>query len=464
MDVNLKLVCVATDRTPELNRFEESATYWGYDYVILGLDREWVSGQAENGRLVYPGGGMKVNLLKDYLNSFTDTSTLILFTDSYDVVFNQGPEELVQKYRNIYGDAIVFTAEKTCWPDDSLSSLYPDSKYDYKYLNSGGFIGSVEQLRQLTISDCDDSDDDQLYYTLKFLNGEGVVLDYNLELFQTLNISESDIMVSKSGLVYNKYTSSRPSVIHANGGIGPRTFLNRLYDKMPKHEKEGVEYTNQKILINLYFDRDVENIYSVLTCLKNMDLRRGVSVSIYNNSAYNDWFIRDYVKQENRFLVSYTYDSGMGSYQMRNTSFTDAKLFDYVMMWDGNFKLKNVNTLSLLISEDRDIISPMINTEKTLNSNFYMGITHDGYFKPHKEYMSVRSYEDMGVHTVPFISGVILCKGWLFNNIITPSFYDDVINDEFYADDDFGIVFCNKLREKNILMSLTNKNYFGKTM
>ena len=75
---NLKLVTVATHETHELRRFIESAEYFGYDYHILGLGKEWVGGEANNGRLVFPGGGMKVNLLKEYLQTLTNDNDVIV--------------------------------------------------------------------------------------------------------------------------------------------------------------------------------------------------------------------------------------------------------------------------------------------------------------------------------------------------------------------------------------------------
>ena len=143
MKNRLTLVTVATHKTHELDRFIESAKYHGYDYVILGLGMEWTGGVADNGRLVFPGGGMKVNLLKEYLSTYVGSnSDVILFTDSYDVVFNEKPDELLSRWNG----NVLFTAEKTCWPDRDLEEEYPNSPYGYKYLNSGCYIGTAKAL------------------------------------------------------------------------------------------------------------------------------------------------------------------------------------------------------------------------------------------------------------------------------------------------------------------------------
>lgn len=47
-----------------------------------------------------PGGGYKVNLLKDAMASYKDqTNTIVMFTDSYDVIFLGDKEEIVEKFR-----------------------------------------------------------------------------------------------------------------------------------------------------------------------------------------------------------------------------------------------------------------------------------------------------------------------------------------------------------------------------
>lgn len=51
---------------------------------ILGANTEWLGGDVQR----YPGGGQKVNLLRDALKRYKDDSNLVvLFVDSYDVIF-----------------------------------------------------------------------------------------------------------------------------------------------------------------------------------------------------------------------------------------------------------------------------------------------------------------------------------------------------------------------------------------
>ena len=67
------------------------------------------------------GGGQKINILRENLARYkNDRTKLILFTDSYDVIFTQSPEFLLDKFEKFDSARIVFGAEDYCWPDKSL--------------------------------------------------------------------------------------------------------------------------------------------------------------------------------------------------------------------------------------------------------------------------------------------------------------------------------------------------------
>ena len=42
------------------------------------------------------------------------------------------------------GGGIIFGAENFCWPDVNLKEKYPVVEKGYRFLNSGGFIGSIK--------------------------------------------------------------------------------------------------------------------------------------------------------------------------------------------------------------------------------------------------------------------------------------------------------------------------------
>ena len=155
------------------------------------MGQQWKGGDdMANG----PGGGHKINMLKEDLEQYKDREDLIImFTDSYDVVFLAEPETILTEFYNMNAN-VVFGAENFCWPDKGLKDKYPEVlEGEKRYLNSGGFIGYAKDIYQIiNYEDVDDRDDDQLYYTKIFLNIEyrnkhKIELDTKSEIFHNLN-------------------------------------------------------------------------------------------------------------------------------------------------------------------------------------------------------------------------------------------------------------------------------------
>ena len=152
------------------------------------MGEEW-----KGGDMNHPGGGYKINLLKEELAKHKDNKDLIvMFTDSYDVIMVAGKDQILTKFKNL-GARVVFSAEDFCWPDQTLKEKYPKVDKGYRFLNSGGFIGYAADLygivSELPVAD---TDDDQLYYTKVYLDENlrqkyNMVLDHKAEIFQNLN-------------------------------------------------------------------------------------------------------------------------------------------------------------------------------------------------------------------------------------------------------------------------------------
>ncbi len=191
------------------------------------MNQSWRGGDMANG----PGGGQKVNLLREGLLTLRDAlpeifaNLLILFTDTYDVCVVTSVAEILAKYQPVQGQ-IVFSTEVCCWPDLAVAKQYPlaPGGSPFRYLNSGGFMGPAAYILELLTSQpIRDEDDDQRYYTNLFLNPrstdlrQGLVLDYRCEIFQTLNhVAEEHVRFS-SRRAENRWFHTEPCVIHANG-------------------------------------------------------------------------------------------------------------------------------------------------------------------------------------------------------------------------------------------------------
>ena len=172
------------------------------------------------------GGGIKVNLLRKALED-EDPNTLVMFLDGYDTFINTDAKTLQERFLGFNCD-VVFSAERDCWPDTNLASEYPPSDTIFKYLNSGTFIGRAGAIKNLIQEEIQNSDDDQRYYTKKFLSGRhDIKLDTECYIFQC-NYEDTQIVRRH---LYNPSTGCYSCVYHGNGGPNVKPLFDRLYEE-----------------------------------------------------------------------------------------------------------------------------------------------------------------------------------------------------------------------------------------
>jgi len=235
------ILSVATENTAEFKRFERSLNIQEIEYKILGMNTKWNGGNMEMG----PGGGQKINLLRNELMNWNKEllrNKIVLFTDSYDVVSFANTSEILEKYNKICNDtpdSVLFSVEKSCWPLKQIDVFYPETDSEYKFLNSGGFIGNAERILNLLEKKIENCEDDQLYYTKIFLfdnkidnSINKIKLDYSCEIFQTLNGAFHDIDTVNKKRIFNKYTNTFPCLLHGNGPNSVKEYLSRLCNTM----------------------------------------------------------------------------------------------------------------------------------------------------------------------------------------------------------------------------------------
>lgn len=216
VDFPVHVVTVGTDpgRCEMLRR---SAEYHGIEFTNLGLGVEW-GGTDMTG----PGGGHKVNLLREYVRSLPDHH-VVLFLDGYDTFFAGDLDTIVRRYFG-FGCRVLFAAERDLWPDRTV--YHPLSHTPYRYLNSGLFIGEAGALKDITREEIPDAFDDQLYYQRKFISGKyGIDLDRECYVFQC----HDESVGRKGDLLHNPVTGCCPRVYHGNGGPGAKAKLEQLY-------------------------------------------------------------------------------------------------------------------------------------------------------------------------------------------------------------------------------------------
>lgn len=230
IDFDTYVYTVATD-LEKAKQLTSSAKSNRIKVKILGGKETWTGGDMKRG----PGGGLKINLLKKELYKHKDDD-VILFVDGYDVLLNDTLENIVRTYLSFHS-RVVFAAEKNCWPDRSLENSFRSTQYDNNYLNSGCYIGTVEELKRIFAEEIQDSEDDQLYFQKQYLSGKfDIRLDTETKLFQCVSADEDNIQITDEFKIKNTQTQNLPKILHGNGGEYSKEKFDHCYYQLFREE------------------------------------------------------------------------------------------------------------------------------------------------------------------------------------------------------------------------------------
>ncbi|XP_041094358.1 multifunctional procollagen lysine hydroxylase and glycosyltransferase LH3-like [Polyodon spathula] len=482
---NLLVITAATRETDGFKRFMRTARQFNYTVKVLGLGEDWKGGDVA--RTV--GGGQKVRWLKEEMEQHADRDELVvMFVDSYDVIFASGPRELLLKFQR-FNHRVVFSAEGFCWPDQKLASKYPPVYNGKRYLNSGGFIGYATDLSRLVHSwTLRDDDDDQLFYTNIYLDKIhrekfNMTLDHRSKIFQNLNGAVEEVVLKfEKGRVRarNVAYDTLPVVIHGNGPT--KLQLNYLGNYVPTawtHEG-GCEICNADLLdltqlqdeklpqvwIGVFIEQPTPFFPEFLERLVTMDYPSDkISLFIHNNEVYHEKHIQAFwEKHKDKFHK--TKVVGVGPYgppldfvplrYMGMDSCRRDPRCDYYLSIDADVALVNPETLKILIEENKSVIAPMMSRSGKLWSNFWGALSPEGYYSRSEDYIEVVQGKRVGVWNVPYITQVYLVKGQTLRSELA---YRDMFTQEGMDPD---MVFCRNVREQGVFMFLTNRDEFGR--
>ena len=215
----LLALTVATEDKPELRRLLDSGRRYGLAIEPLGLGCTWRGGDIANNP-----GGWKINLLRPALEKLPPEQP-VLFVDGYDTLITRHAGDILSAWRETAEGATLFAAEVFCRPHAACAGRYPVALdgSPYRFLNSGAFIGKAGNLLRIVGREVADDDDDQGYYTERFLSGEHeMALDYGCRVFQCLDGALGHVRADEGrGLLFNHRLESWPAVVHAGGPARP---------------------------------------------------------------------------------------------------------------------------------------------------------------------------------------------------------------------------------------------------
>ncbi|XP_060773718.1 procollagen galactosyltransferase 2 [Neoarius graeffei] len=95
--------------------------------------------------------------------------------------------------------------------------------------------------------------------------------------------------------------------------------------------------------------------------------------------------------------------------QLRQAALRSARAqwADYILFADSDNLLTNPKVLNQLIAENRTLVAPMLES-RVLYSNFWCGMTAQGYYKRIDSYIPIRNWKWVGCHAVPMIHSTML--------------------------------------------------------
>jgi GR25 family glycosyltransferase involved in LPS biosynthesis len=469
--LKVKIVTAATEETDGLRRLKESAIRYGIPLKVLGIEKGWTGGNVS--RLENPGGGQKINLLKEYLaedKELNDDDTII-FVDGYDVIFTKPVEFFLERYKK-FNCKVLFAAERCCWPDQGLAPSYPDTDSPYKYLNSGTFIGTVPELKRITEEHIEDIADDQLYYARKFLSNEyDMKLDYGCEIFQTTEgcwndmkyvVEDKDAGIGL-GDITNTLFQTKPCVVHGNGSPKAKVFFNRICDYIgcnrlgyfgynPIKERKFTKDYSISIFAFITSLEKVEEFFMGLAHLSYPKDKISVYVCVGNHNAVSQ-SSSELLKKFKTFKLKV---SELGPKDFDEALSHASELGDdYTMIVKSNAIINNPYILENLIKADKNIIAPIMRVPDLAFANFWRGVDDNGWYEEFEDYMDIADGKSRGVWNCPHVSELVLIKKDFVNKCLGK------FSSNYTQEKGDFITFCYNLRNAGDFVYADNRENYG---
>lgn len=439
---------VSEHKTDGVLRFEHYCKKLGLPYKILGEGRKWHGGDMSAGM----GGGQKINEVVAAIEGMENK--LLIICDTFDLIPVAGAEEILSKFNNLCGcEKILFSSEVYCWPDQNLEAVYPKTDTKYRFLNSGCIMGYRDQIYNLIKNgnnSVKDNDDDQLFFTRKYLAGENIVLDNQCHLFQAINGARQDIVLYKNR-VYNKYTNSYPVFLHGNGPS--KLFLNHIENYVePQFQvnfpsSPSKSNNTSKVFMALYVDSGEKG--------KRTDFMNSVADINYDNKTvfvYDKSFDDEFGRLVN--VAGYRYLANCGSYRYEDFINSDC---DYYFLLEQKCIITNKKIIEELLTYtdgNHRIISPLLHkSDNKFFTNYWGALDNSGYYKRSDDYMDLVQYSFRGLWNAPYVSGAILFHGDIIRN------WDLTEKNKHSNDTDMHLCFC--LRKNTLFMYMVNFNTYG---
>ncbi|XP_047217831.1 procollagen-lysine,2-oxoglutarate 5-dioxygenase 1 [Girardinichthys multiradiatus] len=482
-DDKLLVLTVATKETDGFMRFLRSAKHFNYTVKVLGRGEEWRGGDYMSA----PGGGQKVRLLKAALLEIKSEDQIILFIDSYDVVFTSGPKELLRKFQQAK-HKVVFSSESLIWPDRHLEDKYPHVREGNRFLGSGGFIGYIPSIKEMIANwTGEENDSDQLFFTKIYIDPAkrktlNITLDTKCRLFQNLHGALDEVVLKFEDSrvrARNVQHDTLPVVLHGNGPT--KLQMNYLGNYIPNiwtfetgcnvcqenlRSLSSLKESEYPLVVIGIFIQQPTPFVTVFfeNLLKLQYPKNRLKLFIFNQEPHHEHQVSSFLQDHGSLyqdVKSIRPEGKMDGAAARDLAFdmcrTD-KECDYFFNLDIQVVLKNENTLKILIEQNLPILAPMITRAGQLWSNFWGALSADGYYARSEDYVDIVQGRRVGLWNVPYVSSVYLVKA----SLLQTELKDYKLFTSQNLDSDMA--FCHSVRNKGVFMYVNNLHTFGRIL
>lgn len=194
---------------------------------------------------LYAGLMSKPKFLKAWIEKEGANWDYVISCDAWDILWLGTVDEVLRKFNALFETPIVFNAERNCFPRADLAEQHEPSKFPYRFLNSGFFVGNteaiLEMLQEMELDKVPDdhklSDgtpvcpNDQEHYQCWYLAHKNKAqLDTGACICQSLHDSEPDEFTwdAATQRITSRITGNQPCVLHGNGS--GKTWLKKVID------------------------------------------------------------------------------------------------------------------------------------------------------------------------------------------------------------------------------------------
>ncbi|XP_070401030.1 procollagen-lysine,2-oxoglutarate 5-dioxygenase 1 isoform X2 [Nothobranchius furzeri] len=434
-----------------------------------------------------PGGGQKVRLLKAALEKMTSEDQIVLFVDSFDVVFASSPKELLRKFQQAK-HKVVFSSESLIWPDRHLEDKHPHVREGNRFLGSGGFIGYLPNVKQM-ISNWTggDDDSDQLFFTKIYIDPAkrkalNITLDSKCRLFQNLHGALDEVVLKfENGRVRarNVQYDTLPVIIHGNGPT--KLQINYLGNYIPNtwSFEDGCTVCHQNlrslsalkesefplVVIGIFIQQPTPFVSVFFERLLKLQYPKNrLRLFIYNQEPHHEGQVSSFLQDHGSLYQDFKSvgpEEEMDAPASRDLAFDLCRKdedCDYFFNLDIDVVLQNENTLKILIEQNLPIIAPMITRSGRLWSNFWGALSADGYYARSEDYVDIVQGRRVGVWNVPYVSSVYLVEAGVLRS--------DLKQNQLFTSSslDPDMAFCHNVRSQGIFMFVSNMDTFGRIL